>query len=435
MRTAFLGVLASAWISIPPPAHAAVFTVTNLDNAGPGSLRQAVLDANATAGADDVMFQSGLSGTIVFSDGPLFSEGLVIDDDLRIHGPGAGSLSVRGSREGGFWVRGGAAVTLSGLTLTGAFVPYHHGGGVYVGDGSLTLMDSVVSYNTASGAGGGLYLSGGSHVIRNTSIVGNRAGVQTSGDLSAVGGGIYLARGTLTIENSTLSGNSVFGGVHHFPGAGGGLYASSSTVHILNSTFSGNSAVGYGAAASFSGSTAYLSLTTVNQNSNGGLFWSGLGSLSLDGGEMHLDHSIVANASNPGGVNLYRAAGTIHAIYSLIETPDPDINGTSWNNVIGKDPVLGPLQANGGPTATHALLPGSPAINRGNPLIADAPAFDQRGPGFPRVAHGVVDIGSFESDYPFLAEVPLLSPVGLFLLVGGLLAAGLRAVRGRLAGR
>ena len=63
---------------------------------------------------------------------------------------------------------------------------------------------------------------------------------------------------------------------------------------------------------------------------------------------------------------------------------------------INTDPMLGPLQDNGGPTLTHALLPGSPAIDAGDPSFTPPPFYDQRGPGFDRVVNGRIDIGSFE---------------------------------------
>jgi hypothetical protein len=74
----------------------------------------------------------------------------------------------------------------------------------------------------------------------------------------------------------------------------------------------------------------------------------------------------------------------------------PDINGFAPGpfNLIGGNAMLGPLQNNGGPTETVALLPGSPAIDAGD--NTDAPEFDQRGPGFPRVVNGTIDIGAFE---------------------------------------
>src|SRR5206468_543482 len=63
---------------------------------------------------------------------------------------------------------------------------------------------------------------------------------------------------------------------------------------------------------------------------------------------------------------------------------------------VNTDPLLGPLQDNGGPTFTHALLPGSPAVDAGNPNFTPPPDYDQRGPGFPRVVNGRIDIGAFE---------------------------------------
>src|SRR5207245_4040288 len=73
---------------------------------------------------------------------------------------------------------------------------------------------------------------------------------------------------------------------------------------------------------------------------------------------------------------------------------------TATGDQINTDPMLGPLQDNGGPTLTHALLIGSPAINAGDPSFTPPPDFDQRGPGFPRVVGGRLDIGAFEAPMP-----------------------------------
>src|SRR5206468_11718407 len=75
------------------------------------------------------------------------------------------------------------------------------------------------------------------------------------------------------------------------------------------------------------------------------------------------------------------------------------------------DPMLGPLQDNGGPTFTNALLPDSPAINAGDPSFTPPPFFDQRGPGFDRVASGRIDIGSFEVQGPTPTPTPTASPI------------------------
>lgn len=419
MRRTIL-VLALGAMTVSGPVRAATFLVANLADAGPGSLRQAVLDANAAPGPDEVLFEAGVTGTIRLVD--IIS----ITDALAITGPGANSLSVSDLASGGiFSINGGAggeiSVALTGLTITGA-----SGTGIFVGNGSLTLSDSVVSRNRSFFPGGGLYFSGGSHVIRRTTIVDNESYDYTL--QAGQGGGIVIHDGTLTIEDSTITGNLAGGGVFHFDGSGGGLYASDSTVNVINSTFSGNTVVGEGAAAYIRNSTLNLFLTTVENNGFAGIDRSGFASLALDGGVINLDSSIVANTTGFNATDLRRISGTVNALYSLIETPGTAINGTNSYNVTGRDPRLGPLQDNGGPTETHALLPGSPALDVGDPAVSDQPPFDQRGPGFPRVVGPVVDMGSYESQTLSIVEVPFLSPLGMVVLISALLAAARAAL-------
>ena len=148
-----------------------------------------------------------------------------------------------------------------------------------------------------------------------------------------------------------------FGG---FAGSAGG----SATLTVTNSTLSGNSA----------------------DVSGGGIY--------NDAGTLNLNSSIVAHSTGGDGE---RTAGTVNAQYSLIKNSSPGfVNGTNTGNVIGTDPMLGPLQDNGGPTFTHALLTGSPAIDMGDPSFTPPPDFDQRGTGFPRVVNNRIDIGAFE---------------------------------------
>jgi len=96
------------------------------------------------------------------------------------------------------------------------------------------------------------------------------------------------------------------------------------------------------------------------------------------------------------GENIYSNGGTVTSLGYNISSDNGNgfLNGPG--DQVNTDPLLGPLQDNGGPTFTHALLPGSPAINAGNPAFTPPPFFDQRGPGFDRVVSGRVDIGSFE---------------------------------------
>jgi hypothetical protein len=254
--------------------------------------------------------------------------------------------------------------------------------------------------------------------------------------------------GVLTIESSTISGNTVSGF-----GTGGGLAIFSSDVRIFNSTISGNEASEGGGILNQDGSLQ-ITNSTVSGNhvrrNGGGIYFSETGegtlllrlttvsnnSADLSGGSLHVaspsaaaviqvDHSILANGT-PEDVSAFGAfQATLTANYSLVEAP-----GTSLlvgaNNLIGADPLLGPLARNGGPTLTHRLLPGSPALDAGNPAIPSPPATDQR--GATRIVPPAVDLGSVEG-LQGIAEVPTLSEVGLLVLGALLLAAGVRRLR------
>jgi hypothetical protein len=175
---------------------------------------------------------------------------------------------------------------------------------------------------------------------------------------------------------------------------------------VTDSTISGNSAVTGGGI--FSQGNTTLRHSTIAFNTTTGI---GKG-IFVNSGSLSLDHSIVAqNFGTNGDVNGLLGT-TITAQYSLVGNNQgsdlapapigsPDANG----NLIGASSVpinsqLGPLADNGGPTLTHALLAGSPAIDAGNPSavagMGGVPEFDQRGAPFERVSSGRIDIGAFE---------------------------------------
>jgi hypothetical protein len=112
-----------------------------------------------------------------------------------------------------------------------------------------------------------------------------------------------------------------------------------------------------------------------------------------NGGTLTLSNCIVGNNTAPAGPDIF---GTVDSgDYNLVEnTSGAILSGT--HNITGVDPMLGPLLDNGGPTFTHELLTGSPAINAGDPSFTPPPDYDQRGPGYPRVVNGSIDIGAFE---------------------------------------
>ena len=218
----------------------------------------------------------------------------------------------------------------------------------------VTVGNSTISGNSAT-YGGGILSSKSALTIVNSTI---------SGNLAADSGGGVASAGTsfLTIVNSTVSGNSA--------GSGGGIY-NAGGAQIANSTFSGNSAP-----------------------SGGGIY----NSIGQSGPRLEIGDTILnAGAS---GENIFNNSGTITSDgYNVCSD-----NGGGFLNgpgdQINTDPLLGPLQDNGGPTLTHAPLPGSPAIDAGDPNFTPPPYYDQRGPCYRRVYGRRIDVGSVEVQPP-----------------------------------
>jgi parallel beta-helix repeat protein len=419
-------------------AQAATFNVTNLADAGGGSLRQAILDANGAAGADTITFQAGLTGTITLTTGQL-----AITDSVDIQGPGAATITVSGNNASRvFYLYNGSAllnVTISGLTVTGGNASI--GAGMVNFDENLTLDGVTITGNTASGDGGGLWADGFNMnlTIRNSTISGNTAGsdgggiyvedtggpllIQNtviSGNQAADdGGGIYFydPDNSITIENSTISGNSAGGlgggiylydtdgGTHTIRGTtisgnraaqGGGvfLYDPDNPFSIENSTISGNQATaGDGGGVylynSYDGIT--IRHTTIAGNSATGTG----GGLFIENSSIPLLNSLVgdntAGANNDLGNGI---DGSFDLTFTLVESPGTATINDNGGNIFGQDPQLGALVNNGGPTQTHLPAGASPAVNAGDPAFVPPPSTDQR--GLPRVVNGRIDMGAVE---------------------------------------
>jgi len=412
-------------------AGAATFTVANLNDSGPGSLRQAILDANATAGDDTVAFQNGLSGTIILTSGQI-----EIDSNININGPGADVLAVSGNKAWRiFTINPGASVTMDGLTLKdGATIDGGGGGGIYNEGGALTVSNSTLSGNSASLGGGGVHNFGGTVIVSNCTIHNNSEGSAQSG---FGGGGIANNGGTLTVSNSTLKSNSssVYGGgiinvndgtltvinstladnsTQSSSSAGGGIAnVNRGKATVINSTLASNVATQSGGIGNDSSSTLTVINSTVAGNSaqtEGG----GIGRGVFGYTPPSLSNTLVANNTAPTGAQCSEPVLDNGHNLDSGTTCGFNANKGSLNNT---DPLLGPLADNGGPTLTMALLPGSPAINAGgNAFIPDGVTTDQR--GFPRIQDGMVDIGAVEVSAAM--DIPTLSQWAL-LLAGGLL--------------
>ena len=384
----------------------AIITVTSAADDGSGgiTLREAIEAANTgttvdgavgTSGADTIQFAPVLAGQTITLGGTQLS----ISSALTINGLGASQLTISGNNTSRiFEVTNAGIVTISGLTLTQGKAD--NGGGID-NNGTLTISNSTISGNSAFN-GGGIYTNG-TLTISNSTIAGNSA---------AVNGGGIINYGPLTISNSTISGNSA-------NGSGGGIsnyYYGGLT--ISNSTISGNSAVNGGGGGIYTDGTLTISNSTISGNSAA---TEGGGIRNFSSFFVGLRSTIVANNSAPSGPDLN---GNFGVEYSLIKrrTGATLRESVAGSNRYGLDPLLGPLADNGGPTLTHALLLGSPAINRGSnyapqPLVPTA--YDQRGLGYVR-AVGRTDIGAFEVQQKgsyLVTEVT--SPVSRRLIVVG----------------
>jgi hypothetical protein len=175
----------------------ATFTVANLEDSGSGSLRQAISDANSATGPDEIVFESGLSGTVFMALGRM---DITDTDDLIIQGPGRDLLTIDAQQTSGILgIATAGNVTLSGLTLTGGLA----GGGAAITTLDfyfpvLSIIDCTISGNVASAnvpRGGGINLRGGQLIVRESLFEGNGA-VGALGYLVAAGGGaIFSAYG------------------------------------------------------------------------------------------------------------------------------------------------------------------------------------------------------------------------------------------------
>jgi alpha-tubulin suppressor-like RCC1 family protein len=374
------------------PAGAATFTVTSLNDSGAGSLRQAVLDANAAiTSANTIGFQAGLTGTIILTSGTI-----EISGRLTITGPGADVLAVSGNKVSRvFTVAGPGPTTIQGLTIKEGREEL--GGGIYSARGFLTLNHLTFSNNLAmnavngasSGLGGGLYNEVSTLTVMNSTLSDNAAG--------GAGGGIGNWKGTLTVSNSTLSGN--------IAGSGGGITCESAgaTLTVINSTLSGNVAGGY--SSSGGGIKTYDSkLTVINStltSNTANQYGGGISSF----GTTTVNNSLIVGNTAPTGKEAYQAYGTGSFISGYNLFGENGLAGVENVTLLATDQILaglvdsaiGPLANNSGPTQTYLLVAGSPAINKGNnSLIPAGITTDQRGAGFPRIVDTTVDIGAVE---------------------------------------
>jgi parallel beta-helix repeat protein/predicted outer membrane repeat protein len=377
------------------------------------------------------------------------------------------------SEGGGLYVHD-FATTITNTTISGNTAD-EDAGGITADGGSLALNSSTVSGNTAGGDGGGIdddeatfsasYSTisgntadgdgGGAHFYNaNPTVVGTTVSGNTTTDSG--GGGLFLTDdgtdSTFTMRNSTVSGNKA----QYY---GGGLYiivSGPSTVY--NSTISGNTASQAGGIYGGSGGLTLTQVTVTDNSATNPDSGVAVGGLQITGGsavpgavssrrghaeeaapskresdkvapehgartsaaagagEVHLVGTIVA-ADVGQDIGVYNQILTVQSDHSVLGTIGEgvtvdDLGGTQQGVT---DPGLAPLASNGGATQTHALLPGSVALDKGPVPEPAFPGseFDQRGEGFARVVNGVADVGAYEVQPALEPLTPAAEPLAI----------------------
>jgi CSLREA domain-containing protein len=386
---------ASAEPSVPTGSISINTLEDELNNDGDCSLREAIHAANDNAEVDTCPAgQSDSKDTITFN----VSGTITLTDQLSITlgGPliinGGGAITVSGNYSVRvFRVMSGAKLTLVNLTVAKGYTEYENGGAIY-NQGELTATNSTLINNQAF-LGGGIYNQG--VLVMNESDFSGNIAVWNGGGVNNVGrfdirssnlgsniarmsGGGITNVGAMTITESSLHGNTA-------AYVGGGIYNYYGEATLSNSTLSDNIAE-YGGGISTVGALTLTNSTVVNNDAVEG------GGLYNGGDVLTAENSILAN--NTGG----NCWGPISDGGHNVEDTDTCNLSTLKGSMPDTDPLLGPLQDNGGSTWTHAPLIGSPVVDSAEP--GACPAADQRNAPRPVDGDGdgdaVCDIGSVE---------------------------------------
>jgi hypothetical protein len=385
-----------------------VTVVGNCADSGTGSLR----DDLAKARSGDTLDLRPLRCTITLTSGEMYTD----LGNVTLLGPGSNLLTISGHLQGRVLKHEGyGTLALSGMTLSDGYYYRSDGvakGGCVFSASTVSLLNSTVTVcralaDTRSALGGAIAAE---RIISQTSEITASAASAPEG-VNSYGGGLYAAS-YLSVNQSTISGNQAIPA-----GKGGGIYTPEyATVLVTASTISGNQAYSGGGLVV---ADAEIVNSTVSGNSAtviGGIYTPvGSKNLSLYNSTVAFNTSLITLSNTqqiPAGIY---AGGLTHMQSSIIfantansKSYDEGGNGKiiGANNLVGNsssllpidtihlDPLLGPLQNNGGATFTHALPPNSPAVDAGNNIANES--LDQRGIGFARVSGRAPDIGAFE---------------------------------------
>jgi len=398
------------------PAYAGAFRIFNVTTTGTVSISSLTIDdGGPPSGSNGGGIQNVNAGTVNVTNCTLSNNSVTSAKGGGIHNDSTGTINITGSTftnnsdttgGGGAIFNNYGTVSLTNSTLESNSVTSGNGGGIYnYSSGTVTVTNSAISDNVVSsdanasfGGGAGIFnIGGGTVTVIGSTLSGNLATGNNFNSYNTTGGGI-LNYGTLHVTNSTLFANNAIN-YSDKGGAQGGALSNYGTASVTNSTLALNSAYNDS------------SVIQVPPTDGGGIYNSGT---------MTVKSTIIASnfiyiGSGPDVSGTFTSSG-----FNLIGKNDgaaasfPAGNPNANNDIVGTsasamDPKLDPneLQDNGGPTRTIALLPGSPAIDKGtsNGLTGQLTT-DQRGTFFLRTADysnvtnpaggDGTDIGAFE---------------------------------------
>ncbi|HRX69731.1 MAG: DUF4214 domain-containing protein [Gammaproteobacteria bacterium] len=363
-------------IAFSPPAGAATLLVTTLNDDGPGSLRQAILDVNASEDTDNtILFQSGLSGFV------LSTGGMTINKNLTLEGLGESLTTIIGNNARIFTINADATVSISDLKLQNGGIhnngtltlsnstiqssKINRDGGAIYNNGTLTVNNSTMADNSAynngyyDGSGGGIFNAGilnvndstlvnnsavfygggvfnaGTATLTNTILTDN---LTSSPDFGRGGGILNGGDGTLTIENSILSGNIV-------PLYGGNIF-NGGKLTINNVTLSDGTAIDGGGVYNKDGDLVISNSTLSNNStthSGGSIYHIGSGTMNVRNSTLS-GNSALGESSGLGGGAIYSAATALILNSTIVNNSALGVGGGIWNTVplsIGNSIVVG----------------------------------------------------------------------------------------------
>ncbi len=348
------------------PAAAATLKVTNCNDSGPGSLRQAVASAHSGA---RIKVAPRTCSTITLAST------INIATSVALAGSRFHPVAITGDITSRlFTIPANVSVTVSRLTIS-TQKSLSDGGGIS-NAGMLTVTNSTLSGDLAR-LGGGAILNAGTLMVTNSTL--------SNDEGYGGGGGAISNSGTATIVDSTLSENLSRQGLPCGCQTGGAI-ASDGTLTIINSTLSGNAVDGHGGAIAGSGSISVSNSTIAGNTAYPYIFFtSNTGGIY---GQANVTATVLANNSGGDCSSVLTDGG-----FNIDDDGSCGFSSPSVSDSPTLDKTLGPLENNGGPTQTIALLPGNPAIDYVTPS-ADCPRTDQRG-----VARKApCDIGAFDTD-------------------------------------